>query len=188
MCGSETHRQAEAFSAAGVHLPSRARPFIWARWQERLLAGGGVGVLALPRASAACLQRAAVGERHLPRVRPELVDRVEVGGRLLVALAARQEHDPGHGRGHDLAEARDRRLARPLPATTCRPTNFLPGITMLGLSSMPSSSTRCAISVSNTVCSVAVVTVEHCSIEWSPSISTSGSTIGTMPSSWHSAA
>ena len=52
---------------------------------------------------------------------------------------------------------------------------------MFGFSSMPSSSTRCAISASNTACSVSVVTVEQRSIEWSPSISTSGSTIGTMP-------
>ena len=36
---------------------------------------------------------------------------------------------------------------------------------MLGLSNIPSSSTRCAMSVSNTVCNVAVVTVEQRSIE-----------------------
>ena len=156
--------------------------------QECRLAGGRVRVVALPGLERGVLQRAAVGERELPGVRPDLVDRVEVGRRLFVGLAPRQEHDPGNGRGDHLAEARDRRLARPPPAFARPPGLFLPGITMLGLSSIPSSSTRCAISVSNTVCSVAVVTVEHRSIEWSPSISTSGSTIGTMPSSWHSAA
>ena len=47
----------------------------------------------------------------------------------------------------------------------CPPENFLPGITMFGFSSMPASSTRCAMSSLNTVCNVSVVTREHSSIE-----------------------
>ena len=77
---------------------------------------------------------------------PELVDRVEVGGRLLVALTARQEHDarappPGTtSRKHAIVASRDLLGRRP-----ARRVHFLPGITMFGFSSMPSSSTRCAI-------------------------------------------
>ena len=40
----------------------------------------------------------------------------------------------------------------------------------------------------NTDSSTARVTCRHCSSEWSPSMTTSGSTIGTRPASWHSPA
>ena len=90
---------------------------------------------------------------------PICVDRVEVRGRFLVALAAGQEHDAGHRGGHDLAEARDRRVGDRLGRRRVRPRYFLPGITMFGFSNMPSSSTRCAIQLVEHRCSsVAVVT------------------------------
>jgi hypothetical protein len=59
---------------------------------------------------------------------------------------------------------------------------------MFGLRTMPSSSTRWSSSSANTARSVSSVTCAERSIVWSPSISTSGSTIGTMPASWQSAA
>ena len=46
------------------------------------------------------LQRAAVGERDVPRQRAHLVDGVEMRGGVFVGLAARQERDTGHGGGH----------------------------------------------------------------------------------------
>ena len=52
---------------------------------------------------------------------PVLVHRVEVRGRLLVALAARQEHDAGHRGGHACAEARDRSRRRPRRRDACSP-------------------------------------------------------------------
>ena len=59
---------------------------------------------------------------------------------------------------------------------------------MFGLSTMPSSSTRCSNSWRNTLASTSSVTSLQRSSECAPSISTSGSTIGTMSFSWHSAA
>ena len=125
--------------------------------QERRLASAATVVGALPCVQRRRLQRAAVGERQLPRVRAPAVHRVEVRGRVLVALPAGQEHDPGHGGGHDVAEAArssSRRPARPAACTA----HCLPEITMFGLSSMPSSATPWSYSASNTACSVARVT------------------------------
>ena len=59
---------------------------------------------------------------------------------------------------------------------------------MFGLSSMPSKRTRCRRSAANTLACVSAVTSKQRSIVWSPSISTSGSTIGTSPTSCDSAA
>ena len=59
---------------------------------------------------------------------------------------------------------------------------------MFGFSSIPSKWTRWSRSSVNTACSVREVTSNEVSIVWSPSISTSGSTIGTRPASWLSAA
>jgi hypothetical protein len=64
----------------------------------------------------------------------------------------------------------------------------LPAITMFGFSTMPSRRTRWRNSASNTDSSAASVTSSQRSIVWLPSISTSGSTIGTIEASWHSAA
>ena len=59
---------------------------------------------------------------------------------------------------------------------------------MFGFSSICSKWTRWSRSSVKTACSVREVTSKLVSIEWSPSISTSGSTIGTRPASWLSAA
>ena len=59
-----------------------------------------------------------------------------------------------------------------------------PGMTMLGLSSVPWRSIPCSYSSSKVAWSVRVVTSQHTSSVLSPSISTSGSTIGTSPASW----
>ena len=56
---------------------------------------------------------------------------------------------------------------------------FLPGITMLGLSRIDSIGTRCRASSANTARSVRSVASWQTSSECAPSISTSGSTIGT---------
>ena len=63
-----------------------------------------------------------------------------------------------------------------------------PGSTMFGLSSMPSSSTRCERNAVKTASKVSSVTASQRASVWAPSIKTSGSTIGTMPASWQSAA
>ena len=59
---------------------------------------------------------------------------------------------------------------------------------MLGFSSMPSSMTRCSASALKTACRTEPVTCSQRSMVCAPSISTSGSTIGTSPCSWHRAA
>ena len=59
---------------------------------------------------------------------------------------------------------------------------------MFVFSSEPSRSTRWSKSSVKTARSVRSVTRNDSSIVWSPSISTSGSTIGTSPASWLSAA
>ena len=63
-----------------------------------------------------------------------------------------------------------------------------PDSTMFTLRSEPARSTRCAASCSYSASSVRAVAAAHASIEWSPSIRISGSTIGTMSASWQSAA
>src|SRR5204863_433242 len=67
-------------------------------------------LLAAPCLERRRLQRTAVRERQLPRMRPHRVHRVEVRGRVLVRLSAGQEHDPGHGAGDVTLEAADRLL------------------------------------------------------------------------------
>ena len=59
---------------------------------------------------------------------------------------------------------------------------------MFGLSSVPKRSTPWSYSSWNVSWSVRVVTSQHTSIVLSASMSTSGSTIGTIPASWQSAA
>ena len=176
------------FRRRAVQLPVAGEAVHLGAVQERRLAGGGVRVVALPRVERRGLQRAAVRERHLPRVRAELVDRVEVGGRLLVALAAGQEHDAGHRRGHDLAEARDRRVGDLRRATPGRPRTSCPGSPCSASATCRRARRAARSSVVEHGVQRRGRDLEQRSSEWSPSISTSGSTIGTMPSSWHSAA
>ena len=74
----------------------------------------------LPRLQRGRLERAAVGERQLPRVRPHRVHRVQVRGRVLVGLAAGEEDDPRNRRRHVTPEAADRRLGDLLDAGAAR--------------------------------------------------------------------
>src|SRR5215203_6138138 len=68
--------------------------------REGGLRGGDVAGLTAPGLLGRRLQGAAVRERELPREAADAVHGVEVGGRLLVRLAARQEGNARHGRGH----------------------------------------------------------------------------------------
>ncbi len=79
--------------------------------------------LAGPRLERGRLERAAVRERQLPRMRPERVHRVQVRGRVLVGLAAGEEHDPRHrrpGRGGRSTPSSPARPPRRRPATKPR--------------------------------------------------------------------
>ena len=118
---------------------------------ERLLARGDPAWVALPGLERRRLQRAAVGEAELPRVRLRHgVHGVQVRGGHLVALAAGEEHDAGHRGGHGAPEAADGGLGDLLDAGL--PGALLPESTMLGLSSMPSRATRWRWSASKTAC------------------------------------
>ena len=64
----------------------------------------------------------------------------------------------------------------------------LPGNTIPGFSSMSSRITRWHRNALNTLPSTSSVTSWQRAIVWAPSISTSGSTMGTMPSAWQIAA
>ena len=103
--------------------PTRATPFIFARWRYAACAGLDVLRVAAPRLQRRRLQRAPVRERELPRVRPARVHRVQVRGRVLVGLAAREEDDPGHRGRHvarEAARASARRPRRRPPASARR--------------------------------------------------------------------
>src|ERR1051325_10730630 len=63
--------------------------------REGALGGRDVLGLAAPGLLRSGLQGAAVREGELPRERSELVHGVEMGGRLLVGLPAREERDTG---------------------------------------------------------------------------------------------
>ena len=110
-----------------------------AKGEERL-ARLDVVRLAAPRRQRGRLERAAVRERERPRLRAARVDRVQVLARLLVGLAAGEEDDPGHRRGHGLAEAPERPLGDLLGARLLGEP--LPEMTMFGLSRIPRRSTR----------------------------------------------
>src|ERR1044072_5210300 len=79
--------------------------------------------LAAPGLLRRRLQRAAIRGGELPGQRPELVHGVEVGGRLLVGLAAGEERDAGNRGRHGgleqpyglLGALLDRGLLLPLP-------------------------------------------------------------------------
>ena len=75
--------------------------------REGALGGCDVFLFSRPRLLRRRLERAAVGERQAPGQSADPVDRVEVRGRLLVRLAARQECDPGHRRRYARLENTD---------------------------------------------------------------------------------
>src|SRR3546814_998321 len=57
-----------------------------------------------PQLQRRLLHGAAVGERQRPRVRADLVHRVQMRGGLLVSLAAGQEHDARQRSDEDTSE------------------------------------------------------------------------------------
>src|SRR3954452_5960978 len=67
---------------------------------EGALGGGHVFGLSGPGLLGGMLQGTAVRESELPGERAQLVHGVEVGGRLLVGLAAGEERDPRDGTRH----------------------------------------------------------------------------------------
>ena len=75
-----------------------------------------------------------------------------------------------------------------LPAPKLAAGNLFPKATMFGFNSIPSSATRYSAKAWKTICSVCSVTSKCRSIVCAPSMSTSGSTIGTRSASWLSAA
>jgi hypothetical protein len=171
---------------AGIFSVARQAVHL-ATLQQRRLRGGHVAFLPLPGRQHRRLQRPPVGEADLPRLRAHRVHGVQVVGGVLRALPAGQEHDAGHRRRHVAPQAAQRGLGH-LSCTPACCGHFMPAITMFGLSSMPSNSTRWASSSANTASSTCEVTTSQRSMSWAPSMSTSGSTIGTSPISWHSAA
>ena len=98
--------------------PARTCPFARRRSSSRggsrpAGAASTFSGLAAPGLQRRRLQRAAVRERELPRVRPARVHRVQVRGRVLVGLAAGEEDDPRHRRRHVPVEARRASPRRP---------------------------------------------------------------------------
>src|ERR1043165_3599133 len=71
------------------------------------LRGGDIFGLSGPGLLWGVLQRTAVGESELPGERGELVHSVEVGGRLLVGLAAREECNARHRARHAVLQHLD---------------------------------------------------------------------------------
>src|SRR4051812_37788506 len=98
---NEANRLSRLFALeVGLPLAQRREPVHFRPVDEGALRGGDVFGLAAPSLLRRRLKRAAIGERELPRERPELVHRVEVRGCLLVRLAAGEERNAGHRRRH----------------------------------------------------------------------------------------
>ena len=77
---------------------------------EGLLAGVQVLVPPVPRLHRRILEGTSIGEADLPGFGPrQSVNRVQMRGGHPVVLAARQEDNAGHGRGHVPAQAAERR-------------------------------------------------------------------------------
>src|SRR5438874_13582997 len=88
-----------AFRGEAVH----ARAMV-----KRLLRRADVRRLAAPGLQRRVLQRAAVAEGERPGERTHAIHRVEVRGRVLVGLPAREEHDAGKRGGDGALEHADR--------------------------------------------------------------------------------
>ena len=125
--------------------PSRARPFMRARCRNAVWPAPAFASSPFQAFSAACCSARPYENDSCHGCGPELVDRVEVRGRLLVALAAGQEHDAGHRGGHDLAEARDRRVGDRLGRRRAARVTSCPGSPCSASAACPSSSTRCVV-------------------------------------------
>ena len=124
----------------GLPLAERRKPVHFGAMAERALRGGDVFRFARPSLLRRRLQRAAIGESQMPGQGAELVHGVEMRGRFLVRLAAGQERDAGHRGRH--AGLEQRTVFSATSSTEARLADFLPGTTMFGLSTMPSSATR----------------------------------------------
>ena len=106
-------------------------------------------------------------------------------GRLHIRLAAGEEGDAGTAVGTQRLSTSA--FLRDVFDGDMR-GGFLAGTIMFGLRIVPSSATRAVVEIAVELLQDPSVTSAQRSMSWPPSISTSGSTIGTMPASWHSAA
>ena len=77
---------------------------------ENLLRRGDVGVFAFPGLERRILQRARIGEAHLPRMRAKLVHGVEMLGGAHRALTAGQKSDARYRRRHGALQTLNRSL------------------------------------------------------------------------------
>src|SRR5215471_18827079 len=96
---SASFAYAAFFSRSCFHCPRVARLFIMARWMKARWAAATFSLLP-DQAFCGAAWSAAVAEGDAPRQAADAVDGVEMGGCLLVRLAAREESDAGHGGGH----------------------------------------------------------------------------------------
>jgi len=142
-----------------------------------------------PRLECGVLQRAAVAEAQGPRQRPELVHERQVPASPRSGTARRTRNAMPGTAGGTWAPQHPAPWLPPRPAAAPRFAAFLARDHQLGFSTMPSSITRCSNSCRKHA-------GEHglghlltaLDRECAPSMSTSGSTIGTMSFSWHRAA
>ena len=100
---------AEVRSRSGRYSPAAGRAVHRGPVGESGLGRVAVGVVAGPRAQDRCLKRASEGEAQLPGLRAAAGSARPGSPWPRVGLAAGQEHDPGHRRGHGLAQDPDRR-------------------------------------------------------------------------------
>mmetsp|Transcript_6120 Transcript_6120/g.15799 ORF Transcript_6120/g.15799 Transcript_6120/m.15799 type:complete len:316 (-) Transcript_6120:339-1286(-) len=100
--------------AGGLHgrLAEGGKPVGLGALEECRLRGPDVLGLAAPGLEHACLQRAAKGEGQHPGAPFQLVDLVQVRGRLLLALAAAEEHYARNGGRHRAAQRLHRQRGR----------------------------------------------------------------------------
>src|SRR5262249_55209398 len=98
--GSATFRLCRFLRQVLLPLPARCEAVHLGALDEGALGGRDVFAPAGPSLLRRRLQRTAVAEGEPPRQAADAVHGVEVGGCLLVRLAAGEERDPGHGGGH----------------------------------------------------------------------------------------
>src|SRR5262249_38355167 len=120
-------------------LPARGEAVHHGAMGEGALGGRDVFAPAGPGLLRRGLQRAAVAEGDAPRQAADAVNGVEVGGCLLVRLAAGEERDAGDGGGTQALGSFT--VFSATSSTPARFFDFLPATTMLGLSTIPSSAT-----------------------------------------------
>ena len=169
-----------------VYSPRRAAPLHAERWRSDCCPASTLAGSPSHAFNAGAWSARSERERELPRLRAAAVHGVEPGGGLHVALAAGEEDDAGHGRGNVAAQAAERQLGDLFVG--CLRRAVVPGENHVRLEERAFERDPLVAQLRVDGWRTREVTWNDSSIVCVPSIRISGSTIGTSPASWLSAA